>query len=151
MTLNYSTKTKSRVFDNQLRQPMTSQELAKCEYLKEENCHSISSNDEGKAIRNEFCSNENKTACCYLCPFSVTCEVSCSFLGEKKCPSCHSETQKAKMNLRVDGMTGQWMLKSGDFFDFSRQVLPIIAYFCPRCNKLEFFVEDKAKTSKAKT
>ncbi len=68
-------------------------------------------------------------------------KVSCSFLGERNVHHAIQEMQKAKMNLRVDGMTGQWMLKSGDFFDFSRQVLPLIAYFCPKCNKLEFFVE----------
>lgn len=130
---------------------MTRQETAKCQFLKEENCSSILSNNEGLAVRNEFCSNQNKSACCYFCPLYSACEVSCTYLGEKKCTSCGCEMQRAQMNLRVDGMKGKWMLKSGDFFDFSRQILPIIAYFCPKCHKLEFFAEDKpTKKSKGK-
>lgn len=117
----------------------------KCEYFKKESCDAIVTNDEAKAARQEDCKNNNKNACCYVCPYQPNCEVSCTYQGEKKCSSCGSEMYSIKMNLRIDGMTGPWMLKSGDFFGISRQVLPVTAYSCPKCNKLEFFTQRKAK------
>jgi hypothetical protein len=115
----------------------------KCEYLESEDCSAISANEEAKNTREESCENSNKSGCCYLCAFQPNCEVSCMLLGEKKCSACGTEMQKMKMNLRVDGMTGPWMLEQGDFLDSSKYVLPVTAYSCPKCQKLEFFTQKK--------
>lgn len=120
----------------------------KCEYLENEDCSAISSNEEAKNTRNENCESSNKSGCCYLCAFRPNCEVNCMLLGEKRCSACGSEMRQMKMNLRVDGMTGPWMLEPGDFRDSSKYVLPVTAYSCPKCYKLEFFTQKKAKQKK---
>jgi hypothetical protein len=118
----------------------------KCEYFKAENCNAIVTNDEAKAARHEGCENNNENACCYVCPFYHNCDISCTILGEKRCPSCGSEMQCAKMNLRIGGWTGLWKLAPfGEIGELGEDLLPVTAYSCSKCNRLEFFTERKAK------
>jgi hypothetical protein len=119
-----------------------------CEYLKEENCIAILNSDEGKAIRHEGCENNNKNACCYVCPLYNTCEISCTYLGEKRCPLCGSEMYHVSMNLRIggwEGVTKGLPFGIGELGELSEEKFPVIAYICSKCNKLEFFAEEKAK------
>ena len=123
---------------------MTNEQL-NCEYLKNENCSAVITNDEAKTSRQADCENIDKATCCYVCPYQPNCEVSCTYQGEKKCLSCNTEMLRIEMNLRVDGMKGSWMLKTGDLLNISAQVLPVIAYSCPKCNRLEWFTKKKKK------
>jgi len=116
-----------------------------CEFFEKGVCGSVTTDEDAKNARLKDCENINKTTCCYVCPYQPNCEVSCTYQGEKKCLACNSEMIRLTLNLRIDGMTGPWMLKVGDLLNISAQVLPVIAYSCPKCNKLELFTKKKAK------
>jgi len=92
--------------------------------------------------------NNNQSSRCYLRSFRPNCEVSYMLLGKKRCSACGSEMRQMKMNLRVDGMTEPSMLESGDFCDSSKYILPVTAYSCPKCSKLEHFTQKKIKSKK---
>ena len=54
----------------------------KCEYFSDDgSCKAISKNPEGRALRDEFCTNEMGDSCCYTCPNQERCEISCNYLG----------------------------------------------------------------------
>jgi len=120
-----------------------------CEYLKEDNCTSVMIDGEGKATRQEECQNNNKNACCYTCAFSHNhnCEISCEYLGEvkKTCSLCGSEMYHDHFELRMGGWEGHLPFGMGELGQISEEKLPVIAYICSKCNKLEFFAEEKAK------
>jgi hypothetical protein len=126
----------------------------KCEYLEGETCNGILTSDEGKEARQESCKNDNKYACCYLCPFYRDCEIGCEFLGEgiRECPTCSSDMYPAKVTLRVGGWTGLWKLVPfGGLGEFGEELLPVIIYTCSKCGKMEFFAEKKTKIEKLAT
>jgi hypothetical protein len=140
-----------------------------CEYLKDKNCLSIASNDEAREVRKISCNNDNEQTCCYLCSYYHGCEISCAFLGENKrkikrkvqdaieesnqprilrCSLCEKKMQFTKINLRVGGWSG--ILKSihpaiNTMGEISEELLPVIIYVCPKCGKLEFRAQEKAK------
>jgi len=119
----------------------------KCEYLKEENCSAVMIDDEGKATRQEGCQNNNKNACCYVCPFYHNCEISCVYLGEKKCPSCASEMYHTRLSFRIGGWEGFMKglpFEIGKLGEATEELLPMVVYVCSKCGKLEFFAEEKA-------
>ena len=120
----------------------------KCEYLKEGQCASIINNEEIKAIRKESCSNDQKSACCYLCSLFYACDIGCDYLG-KKCSLCGSQLRYTKVDLRTGGWEGLTKLmlghNLGDIGEYSEKKLPVIVYVCSKCNKLEFFADQKAK------
>jgi hypothetical protein len=128
--------------------------LLKCEYLKEDNCSAVMMDEEGKEARHEGCKNDNKNACCYLCPFNHNCEISCEYLGEKdypikECPLCASEMYPAKVNLRIGGWMGLWKLVPfGELGELGEELLPVVVYTCSNCGKLEFFTREKTKIEK---
>jgi hypothetical protein len=121
----------------------------KCEYLKDGECSSILNSAEGRSARKDNCKNKSKSSCCYICSLSYVCEFSCDYLGEKKCLLCGSEMYCAKIDLRVGGWEG--FTKAvlgpglGEIGEMSEKKLPVIVYVCSNCNKLDFFVEEKAK------
>jgi hypothetical protein len=120
----------------------------KCEYLTKGQCSSVLNSDEGKSARKDFCENKEKGACCYLCSLFYACEIGCDYLG-KKCSLCGSDLRYAKMDLRVGGWEGKTkaILGSGlgEIGEFSEKKLPVIIYVCSKCNKLEFFADEKTK------
>lgn len=125
----------------------TKKAQVKCEYLKEENCTAVSMNDEGQATRQEGCENNNKNACCYVCPFYHKCEISCAYLGERKCPLCGSEMYHARLSFRIGGWEGFMRglpLGMGEIGQDLEELLPMVVYVCSKCGKSEFFADEKA-------
>jgi hypothetical protein len=138
-----------------------------CEYLENGNCQSITSNDEAKEVRKISCNNDDEGACCYLCSYYHRCEISCAYLGENKriikrktnvtegttskilrCSSCDQKMVFREVNLRIGGWSGA--LKGIDpaldtIGELGEQLLPVILYICPKCGKLEFKAQEKAK------
>ena len=123
-----------------------------CKFLKDDNCTSVMKDGEGKETRQEECQNNNKSACCYACLFSYnhSCEISCEYLGEVKkiCSLCGSEMYHDHMELRIGGWIGLTKIlpsRIGELGEIGEDKLPVIVYLCSKCNKLEFFAEEKAK------
>jgi hypothetical protein len=138
-----------------------------CEYLENGNCQSITSDDEAKEARKVGCNNDNEEACCYLCTYYHGCEISCVYLGENKriikrkqnvtegtlskilrCSSCDQKMVFREINLRIGGWSGA--LKGinpalDTIGELGEQLLPVILYICPKCGKLEFKAQEKAK------
>lgn len=139
----------------------------KCQYLKDGDCASITSNDEAEEARKISCNNDNKQACCYLCSYYHGCEISCVFLGETKnkpknkqkkdnteanqpniltCPLCNSKMLHAKADLRIGGWTGLMKLVPfGELGELGEELLPVTLYVCSKCGKLEFMAQEKTK------
>ena len=96
--------------------------MVECQYLKDENCISVKDNDEAKEVRKISCSNENESACCYLCESSVACDISCDFLGKKQsvdkvkvkktrldiCAICNSKMLHTEVKLRIGGWSAPY-------------------------------------------
>jgi hypothetical protein len=138
-----------------------------CEFLKDTNCLSVASNEEAKEARKVGCNNDNEQACCYLCTYYHECEISCVFLGENKrvikrkpigtdgnqtkilrCSSCDQKMVFNKINLRVGGWSGalKGLHPAIDAMgEMGEELLPVIIYVCPKCGKLEFRAQEKAK------
>lgn len=73
-----------------------------CEYLLEnQSCKSITESPEGKVVRKDFCSNDSKDHCCYLCSKREDCEVSCTYL-ERSTPEIGDESSSESSNLEID-------------------------------------------------
>ena len=62
---------------------MTAKNDVKCEYLADKSCNAVGKG-EGGIARDESCSNELKSLCCYLCDRRESCEISCDFLDDSK-------------------------------------------------------------------
>lgn len=144
-----------------------SDQKVKCEFLKDTSCLSIASNVEAKEARKVGCNNDNEKACCYLCSYYHGCEISCVYLGENKrifkrksivadeqqtkimrCPQCDKKMVYNQVNLRIGGWSG--VLKGlhpamAVMGELDEELLPVLLYVCPKCGKLEFRAQEKAK------
>jgi uncharacterized C2H2 Zn-finger protein len=138
-----------------------------CEYLKDGNCQSIVSNEEAKEARKVGCNNDNEQSCCYLCSYYHGCEISCAFLGENKrlikrkiaiadekqinflrCPQCDQKMVYNQVSLRVGGWSGalKGLHPALDMMgELGEELIPVLLYVCPKCGKLEFRAQAKAK------
>ena len=57
-------------------------EPVECEYLLEGRlCKAVAELPEVKSARKEFCRNNPKDYCCYLCSYRENCEIACSYLN----------------------------------------------------------------------
>lgn len=62
-----------------------------CEYLVDSRlCKSVTQEPE---VRNEFCTNNPKNYCCYLCLKQDKCDISCQYLDSKKSVDDENFTQ----------------------------------------------------------
>jgi hypothetical protein len=136
-------------------------EQVKCEFLKGGSCSALTGNQEGIQTREDNCSNQNKTACCYTCSSQSVCNVSCNYLGEisqpdeasvdtlptVKCSTCNVKMDPARTKIRIGGYRGLWKLAPvvGGVGELKEQLLPVLIYLCPSCGRLEFFAEQTGK------
>lgn len=55
-----------------------------CKYFSDnQSCGALIEEEEGRALRGEFCTNDLKDSCCYLCANRKSCEISCNYIGEE--------------------------------------------------------------------
>ena len=147
-----------------------------CQYFKNGNlCAAVLENEEAKAARRLTCENDEETACCYLCSFQKTCDISCRYLGENqseperkgkeekvaesesprvlRCHSCGLKMRPARTKLRIGGWEGITKTAVRQIFgegvselgEMEEELLPIIVYLCPKCGRMELVAEEKAK------
>jgi hypothetical protein len=56
-----------------------------CEYLiGNQRCQSADEEPEVKVVRADFCKNEAKDQCCYLCKLQNDCDIGCAYMEEPK-------------------------------------------------------------------
>jgi hypothetical protein len=60
------------------------------------------------------------------------------------CSLCNVEMSQAKTKFKIDGWEGSnQKLDGDDSVRFGVEVLPVIAYMCPKCGKINFRVDEK--------
>jgi hypothetical protein len=60
-----------------------------------------------------------------------------------KCLACQTQLQSlGQFPVRVGGSSGPWHLLLGEWADMSEGVLPLDAYRCSQCGRLEFYDHD---------
>jgi len=151
------------------------EEKIECKYLGSNgSCFGVLENDEAKLARKANCENANEAACCYLCDFMETCDISCNYLGETRKPGRHRERETdqerevtlalrcelcglkmrpARTKLRIGGWEGLTKVAVGgvlgreisDWGEMEEELLPVIIHFCPKCGRMELVAEKKTK------
>ena len=62
------------------------------------------------------------------------------------CSICNLEMCQAKTKIRIDGWSGlNQKFDGGDLGKFGEELLSVIVYLCPKCGKMEFVAEEKAR------
>jgi hypothetical protein len=146
-----------------------------CEYrTKENSCNAVLNNEEAKLARQVSCENDVETTCCYFCTLQNKCEISCNYLGQRestisnkketakipdknsatevvRCQTCNVKMRPARTSLRIGGYKGVWRLlpvigdSIGELGEIQEELLPVTIYLCPKCGRMEFIAEKKAK------
>ena len=50
-----------------------------------------------------------------------------------------------KADFRIGGTGGTWKLIFGEWAELGEKMIPFYIYVCPKCGKIELFVDEKTK------
>jgi ssDNA-binding Zn-finger/Zn-ribbon topoisomerase 1 len=64
--------------------------------------------------------------------------IKCSVCGEKMVSS-------VKADFRIGGTGGTWKLIFGEWAELGEKMIPFYIFVCPKCGKIELFVDEKTK------